>query len=586
MKNNFFKMVLASGLGVLLASVVFSILSGIMMFLFVISLGTSQEKPIKKNSVLTIDLSKPINEREVSTIESLMFNQKTIGLNTILSAIESATTDKRIKGIYLKTGMMYTGGWATTQEIRDALARFKDSGKFVYSYSDVYTQKTYYLASVADKVFLNSSGMVEFSGIAAEAIFVKDLLEKLEVKVDLVRPNSNAYKSAGEMYTMNKMSEANREQIRTYILSIWNEVLPQMSESRGISVDSLNMLADNLSAFLAVDAFKAGLVDVLGFESDVKEQMVEDIDEISSVSKLRFVNVSDYPIKRKKKSVENKIAVVYAEGEVQQGKGYDVAVYSHNISKAIDEAADDDDIKAIVLRINSPGGAVTASEIITNAVCRAKEQKPVIVSMGDLAASAGYEISCYATKIVAMPTTITGSIGVFGMIPEIGTMLKNKIGITFDTVNTNLNSSAMSITRPMSPQARAMMQRNVEDFYQTFIGRVAEGRGLDIAFVDSIARGRVWTGRDALALGLVDTLGGIDVALSVAASEAGITKYSVKVYPEAPNSVMEMLNMMDEGARARVLLPTQYGKYRFFSEIERMCDSDPLQARLPYFINM
>ena len=586
MKNNFFKMVLASGLGVLLASVVFSILSGIMMFLFVISLGTSQEKPIKKNSVLTIDLSKPINEREVSTIESLMFNQKTIGLNTILSAIESATTDKRIKGIYLKTGMMYTGGWATTQEIRDALARFKESGKFVYSYSDVYTQKTYYLASVADKVFLNSSGMVEFSGIAAEAIFVKDLLEKLEVKVDLVRPNSNAYKSAGEMYTMNKMSEANREQIRTYILSIWNEVLPQMSESRGISVDSLNMLADNLSAFLAVDAFKAGLVDVLGFESDVKEQMVEDIDEISSVSKLRFVNVSDYPIKRKKKSVENKIAVVYAEGEVQQGKGYDVAVYSHNISKAIDEAADDDDIKAIVLRINSPGGAVTASEIITNAVRRAKEQKPVIVSMGDLAASAGYEISCYATKIVAMPTTITGSIGVFGMIPEIGTMLRNKIGITFDTVNTNLNSSAMSITRPMSPQARAMMQRNVEDFYQTFIGRVAEGRGLDMAFVDSIARGRVWTGRDALALGLVDTLGGIDVALSVAASEAGITKYSVKVYPEAPNSVMEMLNMMDEGARARVLLPTQYGKYRFFSEIERMCDSDPLQARLPYFINM
>ncbi|MBP5758684.1 MAG: S49 family peptidase, partial [Bacteroidales bacterium] len=229
---------------------------------------------------------------------------------------------------------------------------------------------------------------------------------------------------------------------------------------------------------------------------------------------------------------------------------------------------------------------VLASEAITNAVLRAKEKKPLIVSMGDLAASAGYEISCYADYIVAQPTTITGSIGVFAMLPEIGTMLKNKIGLTFDTVNTNRNSSALSVMRPLSTESRALMQKNVEDFYKIFIGRVAEGRGLDVNYVDSIARGRVWTGRDALTLGLVDTLGGIDVALAIAAERAGITKYSVKVYPEAPSTLMEMFNMTDEDARAKVLLPTQYGKYRFFSDIEKLCDSDPLQARLPYYINM
>ena len=578
-------MVLASGLGVLLASVVFSILSGIMMVLFVLSLGSSTEKPVKKHSVLTIDLSKPFTERETTTVESLLFDQKTVGFNTILAAIDKAATDKKIEGIYLKDGLTYSAGWATTQELRNALAKFKEeSGKFVYAYSDSYSQKSYYLATVADRIFLNPSGMVEFTGIAAEAMFIKDMLDKLDVKVDLIRPNSNAFKSAGEMYTMNKMSEANREQIRTYIKSIWDEVLPQMSEARDIPVDSLNYLADNLSAFMADDAFNAGLVDELGFENDVKELMVEQIDKVKSASKLNFVSVSNYPTDKKMSG--KKIAVVYAEGEVQTGKGYDVGVYSTNMVKALDEAANDDDVQAIVLRVNSPGGAVLASEAITDAVVRAKEKKPLIVSMGDLAASAGYEISCYADYIVAQPTTITGSIGVFAMLPEIGTMLKNKIGLTFDTVNTNRNSSALSVMRPLSTESRALMQKNVEDFYKVFISRVAEGRGLDVNYVDSIARGRVWTGRDALTLGLVDTLGGIDVALEIAADMAGISYYSVKVYPEAPSTLMEMFNMTDEDARAKVLLPTQYGKYRFFSDIEKLCDSDPLQARLPYYINM
>ena len=586
MKNGFWKTVLASGLGFLIANVVFSVLMGILMFFFVLSLGSQPNAVVKKDSILVIDLSKPMNEREATTMESLFTNNKTMGLNTLLEALDKAATDPKIEGVYLKTGALYDGGWATTQEIRNALIKFREkSGKFVYTYSEIYSQKAYYLATATDMICLHPAGMVEFTGIGAEALFVKDLLDKLDIKVDLIRPNSNAFKSAGEMYTMDKMSEANREQIRTYIKSIWDEVLPQMSEARNIPVDSLNALADNLTAVLADDAFKAGLVDTLGFENDVKGIMCEQIDWKYEVSDLRFVTLSDYSTTIKRKKAKDKIAVIYAEGEVQQGKGYDVGVYSYNISKALDEAANDDKIKAIVLRVNSPGGAVTASEIITDAVKRAESKKPLIVSMGDLAASAGYEMSCFATTIVAQPTTITGSIGVFGMAPELGSMLKNKLGITFDTVSTNRNSTALSITRPMSPEARAMMQKNVEAFYKVFCSRVAEGRGLTVEFVDSIARGRVWTGRDAIKIGLVDTIGGIDLALSIAADKAGITKYAIKVYPESPNSFMELVNMTNEETRARMLLPTQYGKFRTLNDLEKVCCMEPLQARLPYFIS-
>ncbi len=586
MKNGFWKTVLASGLGFLLANIVIGIIFFILVIGIAASIGSQSSVSVKDKSVLTIDLSNPMQERETSTLEALVSNQKPVSLDAILRSLNNAADDSKISGVLIKCGPLYDGGWATTQEIRNAIAKFKKSGKFVYAYADQYTQKSYFLASVADKVYLNPAGMLEFSGIAAEAMFVKDLLDKLEVKVDLVRPNSNAFKSAGEMYTMNKMSEANREQIRTYIASIWNEVLPQMSKSRNIPVARLNEIADSLTAFMAADAQSAGLVDVLGFENDVKEAMVKAINGVDKVSDLAMVSLSDYVTTVKAEMSSDKIAVIYAEGEVVQGKGHDINVYSHNISKALDEAADDDNVKAIVLRVNSPGGAVTASEIITNAVRRAKDRKPVVVSMGDLAASAGYEMSCYATAIVAQPTTITGSIGVFGMVPEVGTMLKNKLGITFDTVTTNKNSAAMSVTRPLSPMARAMWQKNVEDFYVTFCSRVAEGRGLAVEQVDSIARGRVWTGRDAIKIGLVDTLGGFDLALRIAAAKAGIKKYSLKSYPEVPTTFLELLSMTSEDERARLLLPKQYGKYRALGEVEKICTMDPLQARLPYFINL
>lgn len=585
--GGFAKTMLASAVGALIAMIVMSVLSTIAFIAMIGVLASDEVAAIEENSVLELNLSKNISERNATDMEQLLSEGKSIGLNSILKSIEKAATDDKIKGIYLNLGMTYSAGWSQTQEIRMALEKFKESGKFIYAYSEAYSQKGYFLASVADTLVLNPSGMVEFTGIAAETMFIKDLLDKLDVKIDLIRPNNNAYKSAGEMYIMDRMSEASKEQVRTYIMSIWNEVLPVMSEARNIPVDSLNSFADNLSAFWAADAQKAGLIDVLGFENDVKTFMAKRVGE-EKASDVEIASLKDYAASIvNTETTKDKIAVIYAEGDVVMGKGYDVAVYSENMAKSLDKAAEDDDVKAIVLRVNSPGGVVNSAEIITDAVRRAKARKPVIVSMSDLAASAGYEISCYANKIVAMPTTITGSIGVFATVPEVGTMLKNKIGITFDTVNTNRNSSALSLTRPLSAQSRALMAKNVEDFYTTFCSRVAEGRGLTVEYVDSIARGRVWTGKDALQLGLVDTLGGIDLAIRIAATEAGIRKYRVEDYSQSVSSFAQLMEMFDEEARVKALIPEQYGRFRFYRELETYCASTAyLQARLPYFINM
>lgn len=584
--GGFAKTMLASAVGALIAMIVMSVLSTIAFVAMLGFLAADEVVSIDHNSVLELDLSNTISERKATDMEKLLSDGKSIGLNSILKSIDNAAGDDRIKGIYLNLGMTYSAGWSQTQEIRMALENFKKSGKFIYAYSEAYSQKSYFLASVADTLVLNPSGMVEFTGIAAETMFIKDLLDKLDIKIDLIRPNNNAYKSAGEMYIMDRMSEASREQVRTYIMSIWNEILPVMSEARNIPVDSLNSFADNLSAFWAADALNAGLVDMLGFENDIKTIMAVRTGG-EKASDVELASLKDYSASiLDKESAKDKIAIIYAEGDVVMGKGYDVAVYSENMVKSLDKAAEDDDVKAIVLRVNSPGGVVNSAEIITDAVRRAKAKKPVVVSMSNLAASAGYEISCYASKIVAMPTTLTGSIGVFATVPEVGTMLKNKIGLTFDTVNTNKNSSALSVTRPLSAQSRALMAKNVEEFYTTFCTRVAEGRGLTVEYVDSIARGRVWTGKDALKLGLVDTLGGIDMAIRIAAAEAGLQKYRVADYSQTVSTFAQLMELFDEEARVKALIPEQYGKFSFYRELETYCNSTAyMQARMPYFIN-
>ncbi|MBR4716401.1 MAG: signal peptide peptidase SppA [Bacteroidales bacterium] len=594
----FGKIMLASGVGTLIVLVLIGLFKLLVFFGILGSIGSDSGVVVAKDSFLKIDLTQPVNERTPSELEGLMGNGSDVGFSDMLRCITAAAGDERIGGIYLYMGSAFPMSWGKSEELRQALLEFRASGKPIMAYADVYSQQGYFVASIADNVFMNPSGMVEFRGIVAESLFFKDMLDRLAVKMTLVRPKSNSYKSAGEMYTMNHLSESNRKQIREYIASIWEYVTAKIADARDISTEELNRMADGLTAVLPEDAVGKGLVDSLCFENDIRIKMEREYGSKQAVS------LSEYAKTLKKKAIgKDQIAVIYAEGDVVAGSGVGTAVYSDNITKALDDAAKDEKIKAIVLRVNSPGGQVTASEIMTNAVIRAKEKKPVIVSMGDVAASAGYEISCNANYIVAEPTTITGSIGVFATLPEIGGTLKRYLGITTDTVNTNANSTALSPMRPLSPAVLELMQRNVEEFYTVFVGRVAKGRGLSTEFVDSIARGRVWTGHDALKLGLVDALGGLNDAISIAADSAGIKDYQVVDYPANDDLLTELMNRKGKSSgtiKSKGTVPTaDIAPYPMrpvgcdgvwtsgnvmIETLNRICDTKGLQARVEFFI--
>ena len=585
----------ASGLGTLIVLAITGLIK-LMMIIGLIGMSDSTATKVVGDSFLKLDLTKPVYERGVDKLEAMLNSDGSVGLNDMLRAINSAADDKRIKGIYIYMGSTYQLSWGMSEELRQALAEFRKSGKPVLVYADTYSQQGYFLASVADSIYLNPSGMVEFRGIGAEALFFKDMLDKLAVKMTLIRPNSNSFKSAGEMYTMDHMSEANKTQVREYIADIWDYAVEQIALSRGTTSDALNMMADSLSACLPNDAAAHGLVDRLCFEGDISNTLRE-VYHCKNITQL-----SDYVTSLPISINKNRIAVIYAEGDVVIGTGFGRAVYSDKITKALNDAADDPSVKAIVLRVNSPGGMVTASEVMTDAVARAKAKKPVVVSMSDVAASAGYEISCNASCIVAEPTTITGSIGVFATIPEVGGTLKKYLGITTDTLKTNTNSTALSILRPMSPEVLALMQRNVEEFYTTFVSRVANGRNLDNDYVDSIARGRVWTGRKAYELGLVDTLGGIQTAIAIAAHEAGIgSNYQVMDYPLYDGLLENLLNRTNSSgtlnsadlrqqAPNAMYMPAASGDgvwvagRTMIDMLNRICDSRDMQARVEFFL--
>ncbi|MBP5190383.1 MAG: signal peptide peptidase SppA [Bacteroidales bacterium] len=592
----FGKIMLASGVGTLIVLTLIGIFKLLVFFGIVGSLSSDKTTVVQENSFLKIDLTKPVYERAPGELQSMFNNSIDYGFIDILRSISKAANDDKIKGIYLYMGNSFPYSWGKSEELRQALKNFRNSEKPVLVYADAYTQQGYFVASAADSIYLNPSGMIEFSGIGAQSMFFKQLLDKLAVKMTLVRPKSNSFKSAGETYTMDHMSDFNRRQIREYIISIWDYAVAQIGDSRDISTEQLNTLADDLAACLPDDAVNNGLIDRLCFESDIKASMID------NYGMKHVVDISEYVQNTKPDMLEKQqIAVIYAEGDVVDGTGVGTAVYSDNITNALNEAADNDKIKAIVLRVNSPGGQVTASEKMTNAVMRAKQKKPVIVSMGDVAASAGYEISCNANFIVAEPTTVTGSIGVFATIPEIGATLKKYLGITSDTVNTNTNSTSLSILRPMSPKVLELMQRNVEEFYTVFVDRVAKGRGLDNSFVDSIARGRVWTGRDALKLGLVDALGGLDDAISIAADSAGISKYAVIDYPAADNFLDKLMNQRKKTSgtinnsnynnqtAGQIAIPfagdgVWMSYSRMLENLNRICETKGLQARVEFFL--
>lgn len=591
--KQFFKFTLASFLGVLFCTIfVFLVLSGILG-----SMMTTKESvpEIKDNSVLLIRLDKPIYDREVSDISSLAgaIGGETvgnIGLTEFIYVIQRAKTDSKIKAIMLDLAVLQTGGWATVEEMRQCLADFKTSGKKIYAYGDMMTQSSYYLASVADQIVLNPAGMITLTGLGAEVMYYKDLLDKFDVDVELIRPKNNSYKSAGEKYITNSMSQENREQIKTYMSAIWEGVSANIVKDRKLTKEEFERQVSNLQGCLPQDALKNKLVDKLSFKTNLMDDISKEIvaqNKLKEGTKANFVKYSKY-----RKSVtdifnhkKDNIAIVYAYGDVNQGKGSELSIGSETIVKALQQAAKNKSVKAVVLRVNSPGGDAIASELITNEVIKTKKIKPVIVSMGDVAASAGYEMSSNATKIVALPLTITGSIGVFGVMPNFARSLKNNLGITFDTVKTHSNSVAMSVTTKPSPEFKMMMQRNVENFYDNFITRVSEGRNKDKAYIDSIARGRVWAGSQAKALGLVDEHGGLKQAIETAARQAGISDYGLIAYPKTKDIATQLLETLS-GENEMKTFAKELGKpYSFFLELKSICQMQGVQARMPYLIN-
>ena len=583
---SFGRTMLASAVGFIIGTVALSLISFILcmiMLVSVLSSATSDSTPIVgKSFAVELNIAGAVTESKPNELMTLLNDNTATSIADLLAVLDHAAGDDRVKALYLHF-MGSTLSWAQAEELQEAVKEFKVSGKPIIAYGEAMTQPEYFLATTADMLSIHPSGIIDFRGIGAETMFYKGLLDKLGVHMELIRPTSCAYKSAGETYTRTDMSDANREQVHSYVNSIWDYAVGVMAQNRNTSPEKLNAIADNLRGYLPADALKAGLVDSLCFAQDVKQLLKEKYDVEKIVKAKRYVKAFT------DKDKDSRIAIIYAEGEVVPGRGDGTrtAVYGDDIVKALTDATKDKKVKAIVLRVNSPGGAVTASESMTHAVIEAKKVKPVIVSMSGLAASAGYEISCFGTKIVAHPTTLTGSIGVFATIPEVGNLLRQKLGITTDTVKTNRNSTGLSLYRPLSTDARTMLQKNVEDFYITFTQRVADGRGLTREYVDSIARGRVWTGAQAKTLGLVDTLGGLTLALHIAAEEAGVDfdQCSIKTFPSEKSlweQVMEKVNEDEEEklkARLNSLIP-------FYSELESWSTMEPLQARLPFAINI
>lgn len=579
----------ASCLGVFLSTILLVIIFFV-VGTSIIASSTSATPQINDNSVLVLKLDKPIYDREISDFTALLSSSSeinsnsSIGLTEFISVIKKAKTDDKIKAIMLDLSLLQANGWATVEEMREALLDFKSSKKKIYAFSDTYTQNAYYLATVADEIYLNPVGHVQLTGLGGQVMFIKDMLDKFDIDVELLRPANNDFKSAGEMFINNKMSQANRTQVKAYISSIWDYISNNMAVSRKIDIQTLNKNVSNLESFMAEDALKNKYVDKLTFRTDLQEKIKKDLNN----SKINWVQYKSYrssivdilPNKSK-----DQIAVIYAFGDVGQGKGGDLSIGSETIVEEIRKAVKNKRVKAIVLRINSGGGDAIASEQMTNEIFKAKQIKPVIVSMGDLAASAGYEMACGATKIVANPTTLTGSIGVFGVIPNFGRALKKSIGIGFDTVQTHKNSVFISGVSPMSSDTRMVMQRSIDVFYKNFVHRVATGRNLTDTYVDSIAKGRVWVGKDAKEIGLVDEYGGLYKAIEIASNEAKLKEYSIIALPKTKGLTEQIMDAMGSEVEMK-LFTKELGKpYSFFLQLKNISDMQGVQARLPYIIS-
>ena len=578
--KSFFKYLFATILGLFIFSIIW-----VVIFFGIIGAAMSGSKEVKisDNSVFELKLEGILVERHKNDVISSFASEinssvSEIALDDIMASIDKATDNDNIKGIYLHIGD-FSASVASLQEIYKGLEKFKKTGRFIVAYADSYGNGTYYLSSIADKVYMNPSGTLALTGINISTMFFKDLLSKIGVEMQIFKVGT--FKSAVEPFTQTSMSEANRLQLTTFINSIWTEITKTIARNRGISDTEVNLYADS-GLFLddAQTAVQHKLIDSLVYSSDMKEIIERLVDKdynTLTINDMKFVA-------RNKEYSKNRIAIVYAVGEID-GSNKNDGIDSEDISEDLLDIADNDKIKAVVLRINSPGGSAYGSEQIWKAVSVVKSKKPIVVSMGDYAASGGYYIACNTDKIFAQPTTLTGSIGIFGIFPNIGG-LTDKLGIKFDNVKTNKYSDFGATYRPMNTEERAILQRYINNGYELFTKRCAEGRNMNIDSLKAIAEGRIYSGTDAMQLGLVDEMGGLEEAIAFAAKKANISNYTLKYYPSVKSLIEQISDIFSTSVEERIVKSQLGENYRLFRTIQRAQTTTGIKAIMPYSITV
>ncbi len=580
--KTFLKNILSTIIGIISSIIVMILL----IIGFVAIISSEDEVKVKENSILQIDLANITVVERTSENPFDGFNlsgdiPNTMELINVLNTIEKAKTDENIKAIYLNTSTV-NAGLSQIEEIRNKLLEFKHTGKPIIAYSEVYSQAAYYLSSVANKVYLNPEGIVELKGLSAGIMFYKGLFEKLDIDVQIIRHGK--FKSAVEPFMLDKMSPANREQMQLLLNSFADNIMDSIASQRGLTLSEVQNHANNLSLENAKSCLNLNYIDALLYQDQIDDSLLA----ISQIKKIKFLSLNKYAkVKTEKKEISrNKIAIIYANGEINSGKGDEKNIGSVTTAKAIKTAREDKNVKAIVLRINSPGGSALASDVIWRETVLAKKEKPLVVSMGDYAASGGYYIACAADSIVANPTTLTGSIGVFGMIPNLERFYKKKLGVTIDTVNTNKHAD-MGINRGLTSFERNKIQKSVVDIYTTFITHVGEGRNMSTTAVDEIGQGRVWTGYDAKKIGLIDAFGGLEKAIEIAVGLAKVDEYRLISLPKKKDPFSEIaLKLGGEASIADLVMQKLGLNSGLINPIENILKQDKVQARIPYYIEI
>lgn len=584
--KDFFKYVFATVVGFIISIFLISIFFIVLISALVSSISEDKKVDVAANSVLHLNLDQNIKERtpnkRFENLPIIGSNDKSIGVRDLILAVKKAKTDPDIKAIYLSASSP-SAGKATLKEVRDALIDFKSSGKQIIAYSEVYTQDAYYIASVANKVYLNPQGALEFKGFSSELMFFKGALEKIGVEAQIIRVGN--YKSAVEPFTNEKMSDYNRQQVTAYLGGLYSTFLEGIAQTRKIPKDSLFNWANDYKIQQPKDALAYKMIDGLRY----KDEVIEELKTLSGTAKsstIKTVSINDYAenVSQEKRTGKKKIAIIYANGDIISGEGNDESIGSERVSRAIRKARLDSNIKAIVLRVNSGGGSALASDVIWREVILTKKVKPVIASFGDVAASGGYYIACAADSIFVQPNTITGSIGVFGIIPNFQNLLNNKLGITFDGVKTGKYADIMSVNRPLTSGERFIIQNDVNHIYDTFISRVADGRKKTKEYINSVGGGHVWVGTDAIKIGLADRVGNFNDAIIAAGKKAKIKEYRVVEYPEKIDPLKSLMESSTDKIKVYYAKQEFGDNFLLYQQMKKAILNSGVQARMPFEI--